>query len=103
MDHITDTGLDNIGTFARRVGLTPSALRFYDDCGVLPPTRTDPGTGYRYYGPDQEQRAVLLRTLRDAEVPLSEVSAVLDGPGADAEEILQAHGDRLRTRAAHAH
>ncbi|WP_324611712.1 MerR family transcriptional regulator [Streptomyces leeuwenhoekii] len=36
MDDDSDA-LMNIGTFARRVGLAPSALRFYDDCGVLPP------------------------------------------------------------------
>ncbi|MFG2826586.1 MerR family DNA-binding transcriptional regulator [Streptomyces sp. NPDC048434] len=36
-----------IGTFARRVGLAPSALRFYDDCGVLRPARVDAVTGYR--------------------------------------------------------
>ncbi|WP_435848027.1 MerR family DNA-binding transcriptional regulator [Streptomyces decoyicus] len=36
-----------IGAFARRVGLAPSALRFYDDCGVLRPARVDAVTGYR--------------------------------------------------------
>ena len=40
-----------IGVFARRVGLTPSALRFYDDCGVLRPAHVDDATGYRYYSP----------------------------------------------------
>jgi len=41
--------LVTIGVLARVSGLTPSALRFYDDCGLLAPAEVDPGTGYRYY------------------------------------------------------
>lgn len=89
-----------IGTFAGRVGLTPSALRFYDDCGVLRPKRVDAATGYRYYEPAQEPRAILLRRLRQAELPLAEVAVVLDGQAADAREVLRGHLDRVR--AAHA-
>ncbi|MFF3735417.1 MerR family DNA-binding transcriptional regulator, partial [Streptomyces sp. NPDC002476] len=37
-----------IGVFAQRSGLTPSALRFYADSGLLPPAEVDPVTGYRY-------------------------------------------------------
>ncbi len=36
-----------IGAFGRLVGLTPSALRFYDDCGLLQPASVDPATGDR--------------------------------------------------------
>ncbi|WJJ11434.1 MerR family DNA-binding transcriptional regulator [Prescottella equi] len=41
--------LVTIGVFARACGLTPSALRFYDDSGLLSPAHIDPVTGYRYY------------------------------------------------------
>jgi hypothetical protein len=34
-----------IGLFARRTGLTASALRFYADCGLLVPAEVDPVTG----------------------------------------------------------
>lgn len=81
----------NIGAFARRVGLTPSALRFYDDCGVLRPYRVDDATGYRYYAPDQEERGRLLRDLRRAGLPLPEARVVLDGPGAEARRVLDEH------------
>jgi DNA-binding transcriptional MerR regulator len=83
-----------ISAFARRVGLTPSALRFYDDCGLLRPAQVDDQNGYRYYAPDQEPRAVLLRDLREIDLPLAEVRVVLDeGPAAGA-AIVRAH---LRT------
>ncbi|MYW04627.1 MerR family transcriptional regulator [Streptomyces sp. SID3343] len=87
-----------IGAFARRVGLSPSALRYYDDCGVLRPASVDAGTGYRFYTPSQEARATLLRGLREAEVPLTEASAVLDGPPKQAEEVLRGHLRRMRDR-----
>jgi DNA-binding transcriptional MerR regulator len=80
-----------ISAFARRVGLTPSALRFYDDCGVLRPVRVDDGTGYRYYTAEQESRGRLLRDLRAVDLPLAEVRTVLDGPPAESARILQTH------------
>jgi DNA-binding transcriptional MerR regulator len=84
----------SIGAFARSVGLTPSALRYYDDCDVLRPARVDPATGYRFYHPDQRQRALLLRKLRTAGLPLAEVLVVLDGGEDDARRVLS---DRLTT------
>ncbi|GAA2251826.1 MerR family transcriptional regulator [Streptomyces amakusaensis] len=87
-----------ISAFARRVGLAPSALRFYDDCRVLPPVSVDETTGYRYYSPDQEERAVLLRGLRGAGLPLAEVSLVLDGDPARARAVLEHHRERERER-----
>ncbi|WP_024875761.1 MerR family transcriptional regulator [Saccharomonospora piscinae] len=95
--------MDTISTFARRVGLTPSALRFYDDCGVLRPARVDPGSGYRYYSSEQERDAALLRTLREAEFPLADVPSVLTGPASQARDALTAHAHRLRDRAEAAH
>lgn len=92
--------LVSIGTFARRVGLTPSALRFYDDCGVLRPARVDAATGYRYYPPDQESRAVLVRRLREAGLPLVDASVVLDGDPKEARAVLAAHARRTRDTAA---
>ncbi|NEY34522.1 MerR family transcriptional regulator [Streptomyces sp. PRKS01-65] len=98
MDDDSDA-LMNIGTFARRVGLAPSALRFYDDCGVLPPVRVDGATGYRYYAPGQESRAVLVRRMREAGMPLTDVCQVLDGSGERARAVLEAHLRRVRETA----
>ncbi|MGI5228735.1 MerR family transcriptional regulator [Actinoallomurus sp. CA-142502] len=93
-------GFVSIGAFAHRVGLAPSALRFYDDCGVLRPAFVDEATGYRYYHPDQEPRAVLVRRLRKAGLPLTEATLVLDGPRAQARAVLEEHLERARETAA---
>jgi DNA-binding transcriptional MerR regulator len=90
----------SIGAFARRVGLAPSALRFYDDCDVLRPAHVDEATGYRYYDPAQEQRAVLVRRLREAGLPLTDASVVLHGTHEEAREILEGHARRTRDMAA---
>ncbi|MEU5022881.1 MerR family transcriptional regulator [Streptomyces milbemycinicus] len=93
-------GLLSIGAFARRVGLAPSALRFYDDCAVLRPAHVDTATGYRYYAETQAPRAALLRRLREAELPLVDAAAVLDGPYEEAREVLRGHLGRTRESAA---
>lgn len=80
-----------ISVYADRVGLTPSALRFYDDCGLLTPAHVDAGSGYRYYAVDQEPRGAMLRSLRDVDLPLADVRAVLDGAPEDAARVLLAH------------
>ncbi|MGP4001171.1 DNA polymerase III subunit beta family protein [Streptomyces sp. 8N706] len=94
--------LMSIGAFARRVGLAPSALRFYDDCDVLRPTYVDDATGYRYYAQGQEPRAVLVRRLREAGMPLTDASVVLDGTQEEARTILEGHARRARETAASA-
>lgn len=88
-----------IGAFGRRVGLAPSALRFYDDCGVLRPVKVDPASGYRFYGAEQEGRAVLLRRLREAGLPLLDARAVLDGGETEARTVLRTHVERTRQAA----
>lgn len=42
-----------IGDFARYGRVSPRMLRHYDAIGLLRPDRTDPATGYRYYGAAQ--------------------------------------------------
>ncbi|SDS76419.1 DNA-binding transcriptional regulator, MerR family [Microlunatus soli] len=88
-----------ISAFARTVGLTPSALRFYDDAGLLAPAAVDERNGYRYYDDDQRRRAVLVRQMRELDVPLTTMRAVLDGSPADAERLLTEHVDLLTGRA----
>ncbi|MDT0445446.1 DNA polymerase III subunit beta family protein [Streptomyces johnsoniae] len=80
-----------IGLFARRTGLTPSALRFYADSGLLPPAEVDPVSGYRYYGADQAARATSLRQLREIAMPLTAVQAVLGAEPAEASRLIDEH------------
>jgi DNA-binding transcriptional MerR regulator len=66
-----------IGALAERCRLSRSALRFYDQCGLLRPIAVDDATGYRYYGEDQVDVANIVRQLRRAEVPVEGVRAFL--------------------------
>jgi DNA-binding transcriptional MerR regulator len=79
-----------ISAFARAVGLAPSTLRYYDDAGLLQPAEVDPQTGYRYYTPDLERRALLIGRLRDVGAPVELMRAVLDGPADEAPSLLRA-------------
>ncbi|MFF2195822.1 MerR family transcriptional regulator [Streptomyces sp. NPDC058157] len=80
-----------IGAFARRCGLTSSALRFYADSGLLPPAVVDPVSGYRYYDAEQLARATALRRLREIAMPLAGVEAVLAAPAEEASRLVDAH------------
>jgi DNA-binding transcriptional MerR regulator len=62
---------------ARESGLSVSALRFYDGAGVLIPASVDPGTGYRYYAPDQVVVARLVASLRRVGMPLAGIRELL--------------------------
>jgi len=67
----------SIGEFARRSRLSPKALRLYDELGLLAPVRVDDGSGYRYYVADQLEPARLVAALRQLQMPLAEIKAIL--------------------------
>ncbi|CAI9404903.1 MerR family transcriptional regulator [Nocardioides sp. T2.26MG-1] len=90
------TGLLSIGDFSRMTFLTVKALRHYHDVGLLAPARIDPHSGYRYYRPEQVGPARLIRRLRDLDLPVEEVRAVLAAPDEDARDrVIAAHLDRM--------
>lgn len=73
-------GMLTIGEFARASRLSPKALRLYDELGLLPPARVDPGSGYRFYRADQLERARLVAWLRRLGMPLARIQVVCDLP-----------------------
>lgn len=81
----------SIGAFAKRSGLTASALRFYDDAGVLRPEHVDPATGYRYYDPTQVERARQVRQLREIGMPLAGVQEFLTSEPGEAVQMIDDH------------
>lgn len=92
-----ESELRSIGELARASGLTISALRFYDRCGVLTPALVDPVTGYRWYTDDQVAPARLVAGLRRVGMPLAEITAVVRHRAAPAVvgRLLDAHLRRL--------
>ena len=67
----------SIGEFARRSRLSAKALRLYDGLGLLPPARVDEDSGYRFYEPGQLRQARLIVALRQLQVPLAEIKAIV--------------------------
>jgi DNA-binding transcriptional MerR regulator len=68
--------LYSIGDVARRTGLSVSAIRFYADEGVVPPTGLTEG-GFRQYDVHAIARLELVRTLRDLGAGLGDIRRVL--------------------------
>jgi DNA-binding transcriptional MerR regulator len=58
-----------IGDLATLVGTTAQAVRFYEGRGLLPAPRRS-ASGYRDYGPEDEERLRLLLGLRQLDLPL---------------------------------
>ena len=98
-----DDGLVTIGAFARSTGLSAKALRSYDELGLLRPARIDPDTGYRSYSPEQLGRGRTIRKLRELDVPLLEIGALLDGGRGELRTRLLGHQRRLAFRSAELH
>jgi DNA-binding transcriptional MerR regulator len=80
-----------IGRFARATGLSIGALRHYDEIGLLGPAVVDAATGYRYYRADQMDAARVIGTLRELDVGLPAIAAMLAGGPAERERVLAAH------------
>ncbi|MFD7155242.1 Clp protease N-terminal domain-containing protein [Kribbella sp. NPDC059898] len=80
----------SIGEFARATGLTPKALRLYDELDLLTPAAVDQFNGYRYYTDDQVDQARLVAWLRSAAVPLPRIAAIIRAatPQDAADEVL---------------
>ncbi len=90
-----------IGEFSRATHLSVKALRHYERVGLLPPAEVDQFTGYRSYSAAQLPVALLIRRLRDLDMPLDDVKRVLAaGDTAEREEAIVAHLERMEQRLA---
>jgi len=67
-----------IGEVAHRSGLRPSAIRYYEERGLLTPTRRTSG-GHRVYGMDAVERLALISFAKNIGFSLDEIRALLFG------------------------
>lgn len=79
----------SIGGFAAATQLSPKALRLYDEQRLLQPARIDAASGYRYYRIDQVAAGRLIRTLREMDLSLAEVTRIVGAKGRQAEALLR--------------
>src|SRR5690242_4324076 len=85
-----------VGDFSRATHLSVKTLHHYHQVGLLEPATVNPDTGYRYYSAGQIPAAQVIRRLRDLEMPVADVKAVLAAPDAAARNaLIAAHLDRL--------
>lgn len=90
-----------IGDFSRMTHLSVPALRHYHEVGLLDPAEIDPGSGYRFYAPEQVQIAQVIRRFRDLGMPLDEIRDVLHAPDATARnQVIVAHMQRMESQLA---
>lgn len=66
-----------IGEVQKQTGIAASALRFYDDIGLVKPSYTDENTGYRYYGYQEFWQLEIVKICRSVGISLKELKKVL--------------------------
>lgn len=94
-----------IGEAAERAGLAPSAIRFYEETGVLPAAQRT-SKGYRGYSEDDVDLLRFVARLRALEFPLSDVREIValrrDGkaPCARVRETICSEGAAIKERIA---
>jgi len=66
-----------IGEVARRAGLTASALRYYEEVGVLPPAARVGGK--RRYDPSIVVRLAVVRLAQEVGFSIAEIRALVEG------------------------
>ena len=81
---------------AMQLGVSPKALRLYEQRGLVVPGRT--AAGWRTYGPDDMVRAAEIVALRALGLSLAEVAAVLSGDPQLLDRALLAHQATLDRR-----
>lgn len=68
-----------IGQAADQLGLSPSALRYYDERGLVSPVARR--AGRRMYGRKELRRLAFIKIAQRLGLPLDTAAAVLDAPG----------------------
>jgi DNA-binding transcriptional MerR regulator len=89
-----------VGQLAEAAGMTPKALRHYDQTGLFRPDGVDDGNGYRWYRAERLPQARLIARLRAVGVPLDAVAECLEADGEPevVDRVLRAHEQRLEAR-----
>ena len=90
----------SIQALARLAGVTTRTLRWYDQIGLLKPSRVA-DNGYRYYGPAEVDRLQDILYYRALGVALAQIRTCLDEPSFDRLAVLRSHltalqGERAR-------
>src|SRR5581483_4449475 len=72
------TGM-KVGELAKRTGLSIRTLHYYDEIGLLHPSKLT-GSRHRLYGPGELVRLQQIKSLRQLGLSLEEIRECLDSP-----------------------
>ncbi len=89
----------SIQALARISGVTTRTLRWYDQIGLLKPSRVAE-SGYRYYGSAEVDRLRDILCYRSLGLGLAQIRSCLDDPSLDHAAALRAHLSALETEQA---
>lgn len=83
-----------INKLAKLAGVSSRTLRYYDEIGLLKPTRKST-TGYRIYGQREVDLLQQIMFYRELEVPLDEIKAIISASEFNALDSLYSHRESL--------
>ncbi|WP_422391905.1 MerR family transcriptional regulator [Arthrobacter sp. N1] len=90
----------SISQVAKMAGVSARTLRHYDDIGLLIPAAVS-SNGYRWYGRHQLRRLQRILLLRELDIPLTQIKAIIAGDDDEASALrrhltlITAERDRL--------
>jgi DNA-binding transcriptional MerR regulator len=79
--------LISIGEAAARLRMSPSALRYYDERGLVRPRSRQ--AGRRMYGSEELRRLAFIKIIHRLGLPLDTAAAVLDAPSPQWRQIVR--------------
>lgn len=86
--------------FAELTGITARTLHYYDEIGLLKPTKVTKA-GYRMYDDTALRRLQNILMFRELEFPLKEIKTILDSPDFDLSEVIAQQMKLLELRYKH--
>ena len=84
---------------SKLAGITPRTLHYYDEIGLLKPSRIG-DNGYRYYGGESLLRLQQILFYRALDMPLDQIKKTMGRRDFDIQEALESHKVELRKRLA---
>ncbi|WP_054957651.1 MerR family transcriptional regulator [Paenibacillus dakarensis] len=78
-------------------GVSTRTLRYYDEIGILKPTRLS-SSGYRIYGQAEVDRLQLILFYRELDLPLDQIKEIITSPSFDSITALKHHREQLQHR-----
>ncbi len=92
---IQQTAALKVGELAKQTGLSIRALHYYDEIGLLSPSRRTE-SGHRLYTAGDVVRLQQIKSLRYLGASLEEIQETLDRPGFSPRRLIELHLSRLR-------